>query len=81
MKKSIATIGLASTFAISGNRASGQVLGANDRIRVGVVGIKGRGGSHIQEFGKIQNVEVAYLIDADATLHPGRAGDVEKKFG
>ena len=81
VKKSIATIGLASTFAISGSRSSGQVLGANDRIRVGVVGIRGRGNSHIQEFGKMPNVEIAYLIDVDSTTHAGRAADVEKKFG
>ena len=81
VKKSIAAIGVASTFAISGSRAAGQVLGANDRVRVGVVGINGRGNSHIQEFGKMQNVEVAYLIDVDSATHAGRVADVEKKFG
>ena len=81
VKKSIATVGLASTFAISGTRASGQVMGANDRVRVGVVGINGRGGSHIQEFGKMPNVEVAYLIDVDTTTHERRAATVENDFG
>jgi len=81
VKKSIATIGLASTFVISGSRASGQVLGANDRVRIGVVGINGRGSSHIQTFGKLPNVEVAYLIDVDSTTHARRAGEVEKAFG
>jgi len=81
MRKSIAAVGLASTFAISGTKASGQVLGANDRVRVGVVGIKGRGNGHIQVFGKMQNVEVAYLIDVDATTHAGHADEVEKNFG
>jgi len=81
VKKSIAAVGLTSAFAISGTRTSGQVLGANDRIRVGVVGIKGRGNSHIQEFGKMTNVEVAYLIDVDSTTHAGRASAVEKDFG
>jgi len=81
VKKSIATIGLASTFAISGSRATGQVLGANDRIRIGVVGANGRGNSHIQEFGKMPNVEVAYLIDVDSQVHARRAAEVEKNFG
>ena len=81
VKKSLAVAGLASTFAISGTQASGQVLGANDRVRMGVVGIKGRGGSHIQEWGKMPNVEVAYLIDVDSTQLPRRAGEVEKAFG
>ena len=81
VKKSLATIGLASTFAISGSRASGQVLGANDRVRVGVIGLKSRGAAHIKEYASMPNVEVAYLIDADTTLHSGRAADVEKKYG
>jgi predicted dehydrogenase len=81
VKKSMAVAGLASTFAISGTQASGQVLGANDRIRVGVVGINGRGGSHISEFGKMDNVEVSYLIDVDSNIHARRAADVEKNFG
>ena len=81
VKKSLAVAGLASTFAISGTRASGQVLGANDRIRIGVVGVNGRGSSHIQEFGKISNVEIAYLIDVDSNIHARRAADVEKAFG
>jgi predicted dehydrogenase len=81
VKKSLAVAGLATTFAISGTQASGQILGANDRIRFGVVGINGRGGSHIHEFGKIPNVEIAYLIDVDSTTHSGRAAEVEKNFG
>jgi predicted dehydrogenase len=81
VQKSIATIGLASTFAISGSRASGQVLGANDRIRIGVVGINGRGNSHIREFGQMPNVEVAYLIDVDSRIHANRSAAVEKDFG
>ena len=81
MKKSMTAVGLASTFAISGTQASGQVLGANDRIRVGVVGINGRGTAHISEFGKLNNVEIAYLIDVDSSIHARRAADVEKNFG
>jgi len=81
VKKSMAVLGLASTFAISGTRASGEVLGANDRIRHGVVGFRGRGTSHIEEFGSIENVEVAYLIDVDSTLHEPFASRVESKFG
>ena len=34
--KRAATAGLATTFAVAGTRASGRVLGANDRVRVAV---------------------------------------------
>ena len=37
-------------FTIAGTKASGKVIGANDTIRVGVAGINGRGGSHIDAF-------------------------------
>ena len=34
-------------FMISGTKASGNIIGANDRVRIGVVGTNGRGQSHI----------------------------------
>ena len=81
LKKSLAVAGLASTFAISGTRSSGQILGANDRFRVGVVGINGRGQSHIAEFAAMPNVEVAYLVDVDSKLLGPMAERIEKDRG
>ncbi len=51
--------------------------GANDRIRVGVVGIRQRGKNHIQGFSHLKNVEVAALCDIDENLFP----DVLKMMG
>jgi hypothetical protein len=45
--KRAAAGGIAATFAISGTRASGRVLGANDRVRIALAGIHGRGQAHI----------------------------------
>src|SRR5512136_1140786 len=42
-----------------------QVPGANDDIRVAVVGFGGRGGAHINEFSKMKGVRVVALCDAD----------------
>jgi predicted dehydrogenase len=39
--------------------------GANDRVRVAVVGIHGMGQSHIDAYKKLPNVEVAALCDVD----------------
>ena len=69
------------TFTIAGTKASAKVLGANDRIRVGVAGIHGRGGSHINEFAKMDNVEVSYLIDPDSRLFGGKIRQVESIDG
>lgn len=44
---------------------------ANDRIRIGVVGIRGMGKSHIQEFNALENVEVVAICDVDQNLFPG----------
>src|SRR5512136_2317669 len=42
-----------------------QVPGANDDIRVAVVGFGGRGGAHINEFSKMKGVRVVALCDCD----------------
>jgi predicted dehydrogenase len=68
-------------FVISGTKASGRVIGANDTIRIGVAGIKGRGGSHIDGFGSQKNVEVSYLIDPDSSQFESRTKHVEGKGG
>ncbi|MDR3198021.1 MAG: Gfo/Idh/MocA family oxidoreductase [Planctomycetaceae bacterium] len=81
VKKSMAVLGMASTFAISGTQSSGQILGANERLRVGVVGINGRGQSHIKEFGSMKDAEVTFLIDVDSKLHGPVAAKVERDHG
>ena len=70
-----------STFTIAGTKSSAKVLGANDRIRVGVAGLNGRGGAHIGEFAKMENVEVSYLIDPDSRLFGGKIRQVESIDG
>ncbi|MCX7429163.1 MAG: Gfo/Idh/MocA family oxidoreductase [Planctomycetia bacterium] len=79
--KTTAAAGIGATFAISGTKASGQVLGANDRIRVAVAGIKGRGGSHIEGYMDLTNVQVAALVDPDSRLFEGRSKAIEKRAG
>ena len=42
-----------------------RVRGANDDIRVAVVGIRNQGTNHINWFGKIPDVRVVAICDAD----------------
>jgi len=42
--------------------------GANNRVRVAVVGIHGMGQTHIKEYGELADVEVAALCDVDESL-------------
>ena len=48
LKRAAAGGFVAATFAVGGTRASGRVLGANERIRIAVAGIHGRGVEHIR---------------------------------
>ena len=45
-----------------------RVLGANEDIRVAVVGFRGRGGSLIKAFGSMQGVRLVALCDCDAKV-------------
>lgn len=45
-------------------------VGANDRVRVAVVGIHGMGQNHIKAYSALPNVEVAALCDVDENLFP-----------
>ncbi|MEI7422291.1 MAG: Gfo/Idh/MocA family oxidoreductase [Prolixibacteraceae bacterium] len=60
-----------------------RAKGANDRIRVAVFGVNGRGMSHIEEImgmSEKSNVEVAVLCDPDMKILQTRAADFEKKY-
>jgi predicted dehydrogenase len=59
------SLAAAAAVTIAGTKSSGRVLGANDTVRVAVAGLNGRGGSHVNEFSRMQGVEIAYLVDPD----------------
>lgn len=56
-------------------------FGANDRLRVAVIGVNGRGKDHISGLMKQDNVEVATLCDVDNVVLGERAAEFEKKYG
>ncbi len=64
---------------IIGTKASGSIKGANERFRIAVAGVNGRGNSHIKGFGGIKNVEVAYIVDPDQRAIGKRRKDVGEK--
>jgi len=76
LKGSLAAAGATFIIGVSGR----EVLGANEVIRVGVAGIRGRGGGHIGEFLRIPEVRIAYLIDIDKQTFGSRRGTIEKKL-
>ncbi len=52
-----------------------------EKLRVAVVGVNGRGGSHIAEFGARKDCEIAAIVDADEVIGNRKADDIEKRFG
>ena len=44
--------------------------GANDRVNVAVIGIRGMGQSHIQEYQKLKNVEVTAIPECATAPFP-----------
>ncbi len=60
--------GLAAQPARAAAKAPIQFKGANERVRVAVIGINGMGKSHIRSYKKLPNVEVAAICDVDENL-------------
>jgi predicted dehydrogenase len=60
-----------------------NALSANDRIRVALVGLRGRGRDLIQSFHDLarENVEIAALVDADENVLRERAANYERLSG
>ena len=55
--------------AAIGVTASGKARAdVNDTIRVGVIGVRGRGSSHISGFNNVKGVEVVALCDVDESI-------------
>ena len=76
MKYSLA----AGTSALICSRlSSARVLGANERLRIAVAGVNGRGGAHISGWLEQPNVEIAYLIDPDQKVLAAKLKGLENK--
>ena len=60
-----------------GTKASGNIQGANDRVRIAVAGLNGRGGSHISGWKGQKKVEILGLVDTDKKVLDRRLKQVE----
>ncbi len=71
----------AANSSFAQTKAKAKPKGANDRLNIAVVGIRGRGMSHCEEWSKIPGVFVHTLCDVDENLFPERVARVEKMQG
>ncbi len=74
------TAGLAGAAVLSA-ASSSRVLGANEKIRVAVMGTNSRGSALAQEFAKAQNSEVAYICDVDSRVVEKTVAQITKIQG
>ncbi|MDZ7722979.1 MAG: Gfo/Idh/MocA family oxidoreductase [candidate division KSB1 bacterium] len=58
---------------------SAKVWGANDRINVGVIGLRGKGNHHMQLFSEIPGVQVTALCDVDSDILDQRVKEMQEK--
>ncbi len=58
-----------------------RVLGANEDVRVGIIGVNGRGTSHIDAFSKMTGVRVSALCDIDPNVLDARVNKLADKMG
>src|SRR5215213_5969963 len=76
IQKSLAT---AATITIAGTKSAPRVLGANERVRIAVAGLNGRGHSHTDAYLGMKNVEIVYLVDPDKRTYKKHLDKTAKK--
>jgi len=64
---------------LSGQRALARRLGANDSIGVAVVGLNGRGQTHLQMIAATQGLRLAGLCDVDPAILEANVGKVRDR--
>ena len=77
----LASSAAAGTLVITGTRRSGAIAGANDRVRIAVLGCNGRGQSHLDGFGGLSGVEIAAVCDPDQKVLDRTLAGLAKKAG
>lgn len=65
----------------AGTLASGKVFGANDKVRVCCIGIRGQGNSHIKDITREESGEVVALCDVDKKVLEERRGQLKEATG
>ncbi len=70
--------GLAALSGITFLPQPQRVFGANDRVRVCVVGLHGQGWAHVEEYSRIPTVEIAALCDVDENVLNQRLAEMAK---
>jgi predicted dehydrogenase len=71
----------ASSWTAASGQEQQQSTSPNERLGVAIVGVRGRGGSHIGAFAGRKDTEVLYICDADRSIGTKRAEEVARRQG
>lgn len=69
------------SLLLMGTKSTARIRGANDRLRVAIAGLNGRGQSHLSGYLDQQNVEIAWLIDPDRNVLNRAMSGLQNKLG
>jgi predicted dehydrogenase len=72
------TAGKAVTVGAATLALGGRVLGANERVRLAICGLRGRGKDHLNGFTHVPGTEIAAFCDVDESVLNQRLGDMQK---
>src|SRR5947207_1455030 len=67
-----------SVVALSACTAAGAADGANDKVRLAFIGVRGRGKELMRGFGSFPGVEIAYVRDPDENVVGPALKEAEK---
>lgn len=70
----------ASGVGLAAMPVSARVFGANERVRVAVIGLGGRSGSHIDNYQGSKKSEVAWVVDADQNRVTAAVDKIKKAY-
>ena len=70
-----AGVALGGEFFRVSAQTNGRVRGANDRVVVANIGVRGQGNALKRGFAQLKNVEIKTLCDIDANLEASRVND------
>ncbi|HPZ99762.1 MAG TPA: Gfo/Idh/MocA family oxidoreductase, partial [Phycisphaerae bacterium] len=79
LKSSLAAGALAATSRSRLFAAEAPRRGANEKIRIAVIGFNGQGGSHIRQYAGMDDVEIVALCDVDRDVWPKGLKPIEEK--
>jgi predicted dehydrogenase len=80
-RRFLASSAAAGSLLLTTPRAQASVRSANDRVRIAVLGLNGRGKAHLSGFMGLDNVEIAAVVDPDSEVLGRTVEMLQKKAG